>query len=292
MTECSGSSNISNNRHRRSCSLFVCPLGGSCCSWCVYISIISACGDPGSGPPTTSSATTPGTPHIPSSHTCTHTHIYTHTTVRRHTPPTHPPTHPLTHFTPQIALATAPNCLYSRYQSPAAEHFGWRHSPSSRCFPVTWLMATQTYQFPSSNSKEGWRDAMCYPSSCTPQGKLQLDIMGKKVDCPSGSTLNLASLLPGTFTRGSIGPCPDNAAMCASLACGDACAVGGLCVAGRCYCDLAFTGPDCGKKLTPDGSYSAYTPVAPGGEGGAGGAGGLEAGFLMVRAAVTEECGV
>lgn len=36
------------------------------------------------------------------------------------------------------------------------------------------------YQFPDDNGKAAWRDAVCYDTGCTPDGKLQLNIAGSK----------------------------------------------------------------------------------------------------------------
>ncbi|WIA35327.1 hypothetical protein OEZ86_003782 [Tetradesmus obliquus] len=168
--------------------------------------------------------------------------------------------------TMKVALGTAPNCLSRQYASSAGDKFGWQNSPSSRCIPVTWLFNTFTYQFPDSQYKDGWKDSMCYKSSCNAQNQLQLSILGNNVTCPSGQTVDLAKALPGQFQKGSVGPCPDNAAMCDSLSCGESCTVGGTCVSGRCYCNLEYTGPGCAKRLTPDGNYTNYEPVVDDGQ--------------------------
>lgn len=76
--------------------------------------------------------------------------------------------------------------------------------------------------------------------------------------------IDLAKVMPDRFRQGLIGPCPDNAATCASLSCPASCAVGGLCRSGTCYCDLMFTGADCSNKLTPSGNYTKYVPPPPG----------------------------
>jgi hypothetical protein len=172
-----------------------------------------------------------------------------------------------------------PNCLSKQYASSAGDKFGWQNGPSSRCIPVTWLFNTFTYQFPDSQYKDGWKDSMCYKSSCNAEGQLQLNILGNNVTCPSGQTVDLAKALPAQFQKGSVGPCPDNAAMCDSLSCGESCTVGGTCVSGRCYCNLEYTGPGCAKRLTPDGNYTNYEPVVDDGQpSGAA----FDNGYLMV----------
>ncbi|KAF8060553.1 Invadolysin [Scenedesmus sp. PABB004] len=186
----------------------------------------------------------------------------------------------------KVALGTSPNCLSKQYASAAGDKFGWRNGLSSRCAPVTWLFNTHAYQFPDSSYKEGWRDSMCYASSCT-DGSLQLDVLGTKVPCPSGQRVDLAKVLPSQFQKGLIGPCPDNAAYCGGLACGEACTVGGTCVAGRCYCNLAYTGPSCGQKLTADGNYSAYVPVVEDPTSPTPAA--VDDGFLMVSARLSND---
>lgn len=131
--------------------------------------------------------------------------------------------------------------------------------------PVTWPFATVEAQFPDAASLNGAtiQDSRCYSTSCTPKGQLQLSILGQTVDCPSGQTIDLAKALPGVFTQGSIGPCPDNAAACGSLACGESCTGDGVCVGGKCYCSLHYTGPGCKSRLVPGkirSSSSAYVP--------------------------------
>jgi hypothetical protein len=71
---------------------------------------------------------------------------------------------------------------------------------------------------------------------------LQIKMLGSTLDCPTGKTLDLAKELPSRFKQGSIGPCPDNAAACDGLSCGLACAAGGVCRGGKCFCNLQFTG--------------------------------------------------
>eukprot|EP00879_Flechtneria_rotunda_P020999 GHRR01022115.1.p1 GENE.GHRR01022115.1~~GHRR01022115.1.p1 ORF type:complete len:594 (-),score=223.72 GHRR01022115.1:332-1849(-) len=102
---------------------------------------------------------------------------------------------------------------------------------------------------------------MCYKSTCTAEGQLLLDILGNNVSCPTGQTIDLAKALPNQFTKGTIGPCPDNNVICNSLSCAESCTVGGTCVSGKCYCNLQYTGADCSKKLTPSGNYTTYEPV-------------------------------
>jgi hypothetical protein len=173
------------------------------------------------------------------------------------------------------------NCLSNKYAAAAGDKFGWQNGLDSRCIPVTWLFNTFTYQFPDSANKAGWKDSMCYKSSCTAAGELQLDILGSKVSCPSGQLVDLGKALPQQFQSGTIGPCPDNAAVCKTLSCNDSCAVGGTCVSGKCYCNLMYMGPDCAKKLTPDGNYTNYVPVVDDGKAG-GASQTYDAGYLMV----------
>lgn len=60
--------------------------------------------------------------------------------------------------------------------------------------PVTWLFNTYAYQFPDSTYKDGWRDSMCYKSQCSADGTLQLDILGTKINCPSGQMVDLSKV--------------------------------------------------------------------------------------------------
>jgi len=66
-----------------------------------------------------------------------------------------------------MALYAAPNCLQPQYATAAADKFGWQNGLESRCYPVTWLFNSYEYQFPDSSFKEGWKDAVCYPSRCS-----------------------------------------------------------------------------------------------------------------------------
>jgi len=161
----------------------------------------------------------------------------------------------------KMAMASAPNCLWNKYGTNDGDKFGWGNGLTSRCSPVTWLFNNYAYQFPDTTYKQGWMAAMCFKASCTAAGALQYNILGNQVACPTGKTVNLAEQLPTKFKEGSIGPCPDNAAMCSSLSCNDTCAVGGYCHAGTCHCNLMYQGKDCEKRLTADGKYTNYDPL-------------------------------
>jgi hypothetical protein len=69
-----------------------------------------------------------------------------------------------------MALYATANCLNPQYATAAADAFGWANGLSSRCYPVTWLFNNRQYQFPDSTFKEGWKDAVCYESTCNDQG--------------------------------------------------------------------------------------------------------------------------
>jgi len=181
----------------------------------------------------------------------------------------------------KVALGTSPNCLSKQYQASAGDKFGWQNGLTSRCVPVTWLFNTYSYQFPDSTYKDGWRDSMCYKSSCSSEGVLQLDILGNKVNCPTGQMVDLSKVLPNQFQKGMVGPCPNNAAICNTLSCNESCTVGGTCVKGKCHCNLQYTGPECAKKLTPSGNYTTYVPVA---EDGTSPFSGYDSGYLMMSA--------
>jgi hypothetical protein len=70
-----------------------------------------------------------------------------------------------------MALYAAPNCLNPQYTTSAGEKFGWANGLDSRCYPVTWLWNNYEYQFPDSTFKNGWNDAVCFQSACSPQGE-------------------------------------------------------------------------------------------------------------------------
>ncbi|GBF91572.1 leishmanolysin-like peptidase [Raphidocelis subcapitata] len=181
----------------------------------------------------------------------------------------------------KMALYAAPNCLTPQYATAAGDKFGWAAGLDSRCYPVTWLFNNGAYQFPDSTFKDGWKDAVCFQSTCNQQGVLQVKLFDRTLDCPTNATLDLPKLMPDRYRAGSIGPCPDNAAACQTLACGPACAVGGVCRGGKCYCNLEFTGPGCEQRLTPSGAYTRYDPTP----GGANATDGQSAsGYLMLSA--------
>jgi hypothetical protein len=54
------------------------------------------------------------------------------------------------------------------------------------------------YQFPDTTFKDGWRDAMCYKSSCGADGVMQLNILGQQVPCPSGQMVDLSKVRMST----------------------------------------------------------------------------------------------
>jgi hypothetical protein len=166
-------------------------------------------------------------------------------------------------------MYNAPNCLSLNYRIPDGEKFGWVHGASSRCAAVTYLFNNFAYQFPDANFKTGWQAAMCYQSSCTATGVLQYEVLGRTLDCPTGTTLDLAQLMPQSFRSGSIGPCPNNTLMCNTLSCNASCATGGVCNKGQCFCNLMYQGSQCEKRLTPSGEYQNYTPLP--GDGASGG---------------------
>jgi hypothetical protein len=71
----------------------------------------------------------------------------------------------------QMALYAAPNCLTPQYATAAGDKFGWATGLDSRCYPVKWLFNNGAYQFPDSTFKDGWKDAVCFQSTCNQQGK-------------------------------------------------------------------------------------------------------------------------
>lgn len=89
--------------------------------------------------------------------------------------------------------------------------------------------------------------------------------------------MQLSRLLPAMFQGGVIGPCPDNDAACATLAC-PGCTAGGDCLDGRCVCKLAYEGPNCSQHIvtgqlltsrypTLGGAYGAWQPPQAGAPG-------------------------
>ncbi len=103
---------------------------------------------------------------------------------------------------------------------------------------------------------------------CAADGRsVSVSLLGQSFACPPGQYLSLAALLPSRFTGGRIGPCPDPASLCASQSCPPrACNPGGGdCLAGQCFCRLAFTGADCAASLVT----GATLPVPTAGAGGA-----------------------
>jgi len=92
----------------------------------------------------------------------------------------------------------------------------------------------------------------CYKMACTSEGVLQITIRNVTLDCATGQLLDLGELHPD-YTGGVLGPCPNNAEVCATLSCPSDCNANGRCVDGRCYCDIPWVGEDCGQlTCTPD----------------------------------------
>ena len=50
----------------------------------------------------------------------------------------------------------------------------------STCFSLLQALNGIQYQFPDSANRAGWKDAVCYDTSCTAAGLLQLNIAGSK----------------------------------------------------------------------------------------------------------------
>lgn len=98
------------------------------------------------------------------------------------------------------------------------------------------------------------RDAMCLEARCDARGRVTAVFRfpdgDVAVPCPEGGVIDLPKDLPGRgFTSGRL-RCPPGASICPELTCKPAC-VNGLCVGGRCVCDMEWTGNDCRTSLVP-----------------------------------------
>ncbi len=158
--------------------------------------------------------------------------------------------------------------------------YGWRHTPSSRAYAVTYKMSVPLndgsggYMFFPAAGGQGERDAVCYPSSCR-GGQLFLNVRGNQVRCPTGRYVDLALALPSLFSQGLVGPCPNEALVCRTLGCApDACnPAGGACYDGACVCKIGGSGDDCSFSMLTnatapfpaDGDDGAPLPPPPAG---------------------------
>mmetsp|Transcript_16966 Transcript_16966/g.42574 ORF Transcript_16966/g.42574 Transcript_16966/m.42574 type:complete len:401 (+) Transcript_16966:110-1312(+) len=124
--------------------------------------------------------------------------------------------------------------------------FGSEYGPFSRCVKVG--SALEVLRPDSTAYYQPDPVPQCYRMSCTEEGLLQLNIAGETLDCPTGAMLDMADLHPA-FRGGTLGPCPDNAELCAALACPEDCSAQGRCVDGRCACDLGWVGADCSLRI-------------------------------------------
>lgn len=117
---------------------------------------------------------------------------------------------------------------------------------SSRCVPLgaNPLRTVDGGAYDPSSSGSG-----CFHLSCDAGSNLFVSLLGRSVACPSGQTVNLATALPGVFTSGTLGPCPDNAGVCSSLGCGACSPRSGRCIEGTCRCSLLYSGADCSVYL-------------------------------------------
>ncbi len=174
----------------------------------------------------------------------------------------------------------------------AAPVFGWASGYSSRCTPLRWPWSVT---LPTTGAQRSWPPdltaasaaqpgASCFPARCSTSGELSYSVAGTWVTCPSGALVNVTAQLPTSSSSASsaalrgalLGPCPDNAALCASLGCAPAtCSPrGGECRAGKCYCRPSFGGPSCASDLLSGlsedlaGQTSAYSLVEVCGGGG------------------------
>lgn len=161
-------------------------------------------------------------------------------------------------------------CVCVSVAAADAATFGWYHSPTSRAFPVVYKFSVaqgdgSSIYFPSTGN-DGDKDAVCYPTTCQ-AGQVYLNLNGKQIRCPTGQFVSLPAQLPGTFTSGVIGPCPDEALVCKTLTCPSCNVQGGTCYDGQCVCKLGWTGADCSFSILRN-AYAAPNAALPGAPAG------------------------
>jgi hypothetical protein len=105
---------------------------------------------------------------------------------------------------------------------------------------------------------------LCFQSNCTAQGALWItaQLPGgssstsssskhlHRFACPSGTTVDLAKVLPGRYLLGFL-QCPSNDLVCESMGCSDCSSSGGYCSRGKCFCHMERFGPGCRSTLIP-----------------------------------------
>ena len=127
---------------------------------------------------------------------------------------------------------------------------GWSFGDTSLCF------SSSLHRRLTADSMMTWQPhgAECHETKCeekavngVTQTLLYVRIGGEFgahwIECPAGDTLVLGNL---GFSGGSLGPCPDPAEVCPTLACPNACSRNGECIDGACECYVGFAGSDCG----------------------------------------------
>lgn len=135
----------------------------------------------------------------------------------------------------------------------------WKYGLDSRCYASKNPIAKQNTGYITTWGRDSASDAYCLLSQC--QGsKLQVSLEGKWVDCPTGSTVDLASNTVN-YKKGGFGPCPNNAEYCSTLSCDGGCSGNGQCRNGTCYCNIAFIGANCSERA--DG-LPPFPPPPPG----------------------------
>lgn len=120
--------------------------------------------------------------------------------------------------------------------------FGPTHSPSSRCLPETGPIRIDDGGQVIAKSSVGFD---CYSMQCQDNElyiSIQTSRIRRSLRCPTGQTIDLAD---AGFESGSLGPCPDNEAMCATLNCPNYCSGNGRCFEGQCECIMGYIGDDC-----------------------------------------------
>eukprot|EP00775_Hariotina_reticulata_P005454 gene5454-5688_t len=123
----------------------------------------------------------------------------------------------------------------------------------SRCFEIESSSKACMKRGPAKGDTCLMRQAMCLETRCDSRGMVQAvfkfpDGREVAVDCPSGTSLDLAKQLPGRgFTSGKL-RCPNAQQVCPTVGCKQPC-VHGMCYRGRCICDMEYTGNRCDVAL-------------------------------------------